>query len=593
MEYFNFDAASNGADAYFVDASGETPDTGRGIATHGPDEQEACVDEIDGSVGASGHRPSVSIDIPMSGPKHPFAQYDQAPLPSIENDEQDAVPSEPYKKNRARLPKHAVRVLRSWLAEHADDPYPSREDNLYLMEKTGLSKTQIRNWLANSRKRKPSLRSPASSLQSRDTSSARSSFDSPSWTPLERWQNSPPEDEPASLSDVYQALVDRPSDYEMGANPAASFPSEGYAHRKSSSISSFSDLSMTRAASARSSDSNYSSASDLSLSGLFTDHLSITPHQARPRSRSRHRHLKRRSFKKKPVEDKEKAKKQRLFRCTFCTQTFPTKYDWQRHEKSIHLNLDQWVCAPHGATTVVNGVTICIFCSTADPDLDHIESHDYSLCQGKRPQDRMFNRKDHLAQHLKLTHSTELQPHMDDWSISTQEVRSRCGFCDAVFSTWKERNDHLATHFKAGCDMFQWHGDWGFEPHVQDLVKNAMPPYLIGEESVTLEPWRPTFLPEDSQLAFGHNSWANNHPEAFQLLYDHLVDYIIRQKMTGAFPSDHMIQNEARRLVYGSEDDWDQTSADNLVWLNILKSDARICAVGNIPADAGFGLNPP
>lgn len=548
---------------------------------------------MDDSLGASGHRPSASIDIPQPEAKGtPFEQCGQAPYPSIENDDQDhASTSSAHKKNRARLPKHAVRVMRSWLAEHADDPYPTGEDNLYLMEKTGLSKTQIRNWLANSRKRKRYLRSPASSDMQSHESSARSSLDSLSWTPLERWQNSPPEDEPASLSDVYQALVDRPSDYEGGSNPAASFPSEGYGHRKSSSISSFSDLSMTRAASARSSDSNYSSASDLSLSGLFTDHLSITPHQ-RPRSRSRHRHLKRRSFKKKPVEEKDKSKKQRLFRCTFCTQTFATKYDWQRHEKSIHLNLDQWVCAPHGSTTAINGITICVFCSTPDPDTDHIESHDYSICQSKRPQDRMFNRKDHLAQHLKLTHSTELQPHMDDWSISTQEVRSRCGFCSAVFSTWKERNDHLATHFKAGCDMFQWHGDWGFEPHVQDLVKNAMPPYLIGEESVTLEPWRPTFLPEDSQLAFGHNSWANNHPEAFQLLYDHLVEYIIRQRANGSFPSDTMIQNEARRLVYGSEDDWDQTSADNLVWLNILKSDARICAVGDATLIDPLSLNP-
>ncbi|KAK1144147.1 hypothetical protein N8T08_005809 [Aspergillus melleus] len=597
MEFFNFEAASIDSVARFVDTSGEAPEGG----IDGPEinQESAHSKDIDhGSVDASTFEQmsSVAIDIPISEPRDIcFPQHDQVPFPSIENDDHDIESSGPGKRSRARLPKHAVRVLRSWLANNSDDPYPTGADNLYLMEKTGLSKTQIRNWLANARKRKRFLHSATSSdVQSHDASSARSSVDnSLSWTPLERWQNSPPEDEPASLSDVYQALVDRPSDYELGSNPAAGLPSEGHAHRKSSSISSFSDLSMTRAASARSSDSNYSSASDLSLSGLFTDYLSISPHQPRPRSRSRHRYSKRRTYKKKPAEDKEKGKKQRLFRCTFCTQTFTTKYDWQRHEKSIHLNLDQWVCAPHGATMVVNGATICVFCGLVDPDLDHTESHDYSICQGKRPQDRMFNRKDHLAQHLKLTHSTELQSHMDDWCVSTKEVRSRCGFCDTVFTTWKERNDHLATHFKAGCDMFQWHGDWGFEPNVQDLVKNAMPPYLIGEESVTIEPWRPTFLPEDSQLAFGHNSWANNHPEAFQLLHDHLVEFIIRQKLNGFFPSDHMIQNEARRLVYGSEDDWDQTSADNLVWLNIVKNDPRICAVGDLPADAPANSHPP
>lgn len=32
----------------------------------------------------------------------------------------------------------------------------------------------------------------------------------------------------------------------------------------------------------------------------------------------------------------------RRYQCTFCTDTFKTKYDWQRHEATIHLSLDQW-----------------------------------------------------------------------------------------------------------------------------------------------------------------------------------------------------------------------------------------------------------
>ena len=32
----------------------------------------------------------------------------------------------------------------------------------------------------------------------------------------------------------------------------------------------------------------------------------------------------------------------RKYQCTFCTDTFKTKYDWQRHEASIHLSLEQW-----------------------------------------------------------------------------------------------------------------------------------------------------------------------------------------------------------------------------------------------------------
>lgn len=30
----------------------------------------------------------------------------------------------------------------------------------------------------------------------------------------------------------------------------------------------------------------------------------------------------------------------RLFQCTFCTDRFKSKYDWSRHEKSLHLSLE-------------------------------------------------------------------------------------------------------------------------------------------------------------------------------------------------------------------------------------------------------------
>lgn len=36
------------------------------------------------------------------------------------------------------------------------------------------------------------------------------------------------------------------------------------------------------------------------------------------------------------------------YQCTFCTETFRTKHDWQRHEKSLHLPLERWACSPNG-----------------------------------------------------------------------------------------------------------------------------------------------------------------------------------------------------------------------------------------------------
>lgn len=32
----------------------------------------------------------------------------------------------------------------------------------------------------------------------------------------------------------------------------------------------------------------------------------------------------------------------RRYQCTFCTDTFKTKYDWRRHEITLHLSLEQW-----------------------------------------------------------------------------------------------------------------------------------------------------------------------------------------------------------------------------------------------------------
>jgi len=46
-------------------------------------------------------------------------------------------------------------------------------------------------------------------------------------------------------------------------------------------------------------------------------------------------------------------------------------------------------------------------------------------------------------------------------------------------STWLERTDHLADHFKSGVTMASWQGDWGFDASVIPLVETAIPPGMI------------------------------------------------------------------------------------------------------------------
>ncbi|KAK5253522.1 hypothetical protein LTR40_011104, partial [Exophiala xenobiotica] len=57
------------------------------------------------------------------------------------------------RKTGARFPRDAVKILKQWLAEHADHPYPNEREKDELKQITGLKRSQISNWLANARRR--------------------------------------------------------------------------------------------------------------------------------------------------------------------------------------------------------------------------------------------------------------------------------------------------------------------------------------------------------------------------------------------------------------------------------------------------------
>lgn len=43
-------------------------------------------------------------------------------------------------------------------------------------------------------------------------------------------------------------------------------------------------------------------------------------------------------------------------------------------------------------------------------------------------------------------------------------------------TTWEERAEHLANHFKLGKTMADWDGDWGFDLPILQIIENAIPP---------------------------------------------------------------------------------------------------------------------
>ncbi|KAL6710885.1 hypothetical protein ACN47E_006760 [Coniothyrium glycines] len=406
----------------------------------------------------------------------------------------------------------------------------------------------------------------------------RSSGPSPA---IQRWQNSPPEDEAASLSAIHNALNGQNSGMSLhGSRPSSRDAFRQY--RVSSSTTSLD-----------------SAASETSIRSRVSGHsaTSQTPHHVRSSKPRR----------KATGRKRSSGTTDRIFKCTFCCDTFKHKYDWSRHEKSLHLNMEEWTCTPHGGTVVLplTGRVHCAYCSALDPTPDHLAQHHHGECLEGRSAPRVFRRKDHLVQHLRLVHRLDTLPVVDDWKMEAAPVTSRCGFCNARLNTWDERIDHIAAHFREGMTMADWEGDHGFEPEVTARLANAFPPYLIAAQSTTLVPFSatdPAALDHTNQLlsrieleamASKGAELSEHRPEKSTVSADsavlptqqemdttvfadilsrHLSRFARDQLRLGVMPTDEMFQRESRRLLYhDGDDDWHQTVADCPQWLQEFK----------------------
>jgi hypothetical protein len=364
-------------------------------------------------------------------------------------------------KTGARFSRETVKILKHWLISHSKHPYPTEQEKEELKRKTGLSKIQITNWLANARRRGIAKGGRGISPLPNSSSSAlkvpRIGEDNKplqEMDPLERWQHEPPEHEPATIKDIANAFncaslqIEPSPDSYMGTEETSS-----RSHNRDSSADSL------ETATTGSVHSSYSHRS-----------RSVGPFNKRGRRRRRQT--------VRPIETQAR-NAVRQYQCTFCVESFKTKHDWQRHEKSLHLSLERWLCAPHGSSVVrkPSNISICVFCGAAKPNKAHMETHNYTSCLERSQEERTFYRKDHLRQHLRLVHDCKLSPSsIDAWRVAIPNVRSRCGFCNLEMNSWASRVDHLAEHFKAGKTMADWTGEWGFEEEIQKLVENSTPP---------------------------------------------------------------------------------------------------------------------
>lgn len=369
----------------------------------------------------------------------------------------------------ARFSSRASRVLKTWLAENIHHPYPTVSDIELIQVQTGLTRQQVITWFRNARRnRKAQVTRPTTPIPRHIQYNSTPKLDEQSlpfqqMDPLQRWQNSPPEHEPAAASAIAQAVSGFDSSHGNTAVVADAPFAGSWRDDSSASSAGTSQFSNSSLGSAWSSDSRLSPG--------------VLDHRAKLTKRRRRRPA---AFRTELQGHTPLNPVCHPFQCTFCTETFITKHNWHRHEKSLHLSLERWECSPEGPTIMGSGGELtCTFCGQTNPDHRHLLEHNYAACQERFPEERVFYRKDHLQQHLRVVHETRFTKHpMEGWRREMENVRSRCGFCDIQMDTWAYRVDHLADHFKQGKSMADWKGTWGFESHVLDMVENSMPPCM-------------------------------------------------------------------------------------------------------------------
>ena len=132
--------------------------------------------------------------------------------------------------------------------------------------------------------------------------------------------------------------------------------------------------------------------------------------------------------------------------------------------------------------------------------------------------------------------------------------------------------------------MEDWLGNHELEPYVEHFVENAMPPFLIAIEKKTLDPFSASndshIIQQPTQPGFNPAVHCIHH------LDEKLRAFVKTQVSQGHVPTDMEIQNHARILIYEYDDPWNQTRADNPMWLEQFKKQT-----GLITVSASHGLN--
>ncbi|KAI0193383.1 putative homeobox and C2H2 transcription factor [Xylaria flabelliformis] len=336
--------------------------------------------------------PDVDVDLPLHDPlRDPEALW-TAPNPA------------PTKRSHSRS-IHKTQPLRNWFSAHLDHPYPSDEEKTYLIEQSGLTRTQVIDWFTNARRRN---RLSSSRAMSRKVFRQGSPMPTPlllNMSPLERWRHSPPEDEPASAAAIKGALSqDLGINHDLNLTHATELQSYHYSTHTT-------QLTADLSSSAQTSDS---------AASFYSFSSSNTPSICSARSAESHSD----AGTRRPGAG--------AFSCSVCMRRFRKNSDLRRHVASIHrIGTTRWVCANPLIAEQSNCVwrvgqtqPECTFCGQPSPAEDHFKSHEFESCGKRSVEDRTFFRKDHLWQHLHKFHGCRK---WEGWSIQLELLQQPLG----------------------------------------------------------------------------------------------------------------------------------------------------------------------
>ncbi|KAJ6466378.1 hypothetical protein C8R45DRAFT_839254 [Mycena sanguinolenta] len=110
------------------------------------------------SAGIKGEWAFPASDYPLPSGAAGVQQYPMPPAPALNSPNRSpqapnsTLVERPHRK-RGKLPKETTDFLKAWLHRHSDHPYPSEEEKKQLCHATGLSMSQVSNWMINARRR--------------------------------------------------------------------------------------------------------------------------------------------------------------------------------------------------------------------------------------------------------------------------------------------------------------------------------------------------------------------------------------------------------------------------------------------------------